>query len=374
MTKGREARKPRSVAPLPLLPMPVYDGEAQQEALLELALEKAADQHPELVEGPDIDDTFALGATIRQDGTLLGSTVKLATRAELRDATAEVRREMPADGAGGSGGGRSKHSLLQDGRMLRADISFWVAIVPNNYDITRSNVRVLQILGDRHADLMLPATGGEMNRLTVLLSDDGHVQREKVDRLDPQTQSGKTLLGGDSNDVAFLAQDIADRLEVDVSQIGLMGITNMEKGSRVLIMDANGGVRPDDRRQVLIVYYAWLRRAGEAGPAWGQNSSTAGRSSLDESAALRIVEQMIPDAFTLKDPAAGEPTVVLTAKGEVIRAGRVNFRKNGGGAMDAILQQQLVPGVRTSSYSMVRLRNHLDETADVNFAWEVPAH
>jgi hypothetical protein len=40
--------------------------------------------------------------------------------------------------------------------------------------------------------------------------------------------------------------------------------------------------------------------------------------------------------------------------------------------MDTILQQQLVPGVRTSSFADVKVRNNFGETVAVQFAWEIP--
>ncbi|HTQ35907.1 MAG TPA: hypothetical protein VMH77_02625 [Steroidobacteraceae bacterium] len=371
-----EAESPLS-APLPLLPVPVYDREPQQNKLnklVDLALEKAADQHPELVEGPDTDGTFAVGATIREDGTLLGSAVKLATRRDSRDVMAEIEQTVPNDGVIRTGRAHPKLVPLPNGRKLRANVdSLSVAITANDYDITRSDARVLQILGDKYADLMQPAGGSEMNRLTVLLSDDGHIQREETDHFDPQSQNGRTLMRGDPNDVAFLARTIADRLQIDVSQIGLMGLANLEQGSRVLLLDDNGQLHPDDRRRMLVVYYAWQRRAGETGPTFGQKgpSNTISMApAFDNAAALQIIERLIPDAFTPGDPAAGEPTVVLTAKGELIRAGRVDYRK--GGAADTILQEQLVPGVRTNSFMTTRLTNSRGETADVQFAWAMP--
>ena len=61
------------------------------------------------------------------------------------------------------------------------------------------------------------------------------------------------------------------------------------------------------------------------------------------------------------------PTVVFTADGKVVRAGRVRLRN--GVSHDSLLQEQLVPGVSTSLHRSVRLTNKVGATAMVDFAW-----
>jgi len=364
---------PNTLPPLPLLPAPVYESDVQRNARIDQALQKAAEQHPELVEGPDLDDmSFAVGVAMREDGVLLSTAVKLAPRGNPGEAMSEVERTLPKDGGGMSHTSRAQHYLLLDGRTLRASTSLVVSIMPLNYDVTRSNVRVLQILGDQYADQLMPASSPDLKRLTVFLSEDGSITHAKVDNYFSPTESHKMLIGGDPNDAIFLAQKIADRLGIDITEMGVVGATSLERGSTALIPDGNGGWKPDPSLRRLPVYYAWARRASDAGPTFMQSGSTSNRSTLDVSAALRIVERMIPDAFTVKDTAAGEPTVVLTANGEVIAAGRVKHDPNVSKPEDTVLQEQLVPGVRTNSFSNVRVKNNLGEVADVSFAWEMP--
>jgi hypothetical protein len=354
---------------LPLLPAPVHFNRGQRDAQIAMALRKAADQHPELVEGPDMEQSFAVAVAIREDGRLISSAVELVpNREELVNVIAKIERTLPTDGGGSTSLWRSIHSLLDDGRMLRADVLLRVSIVSNDYDVTRSNVRVLQILGDKYADQMQPANSLEMKRLTVFLSDDGRILREKIDA---QPAPQKPLMGGDTNDAIYLAQSIADRLGMDVAQIGLVGSTTLEDGSRAAVLGSDGNYKPDESHRILRVYYAWPRWNTESGPSFMQSGSASTQSSFDDSAAIRIVEREIPDAFTRKDPAAGRPTVVLTAKGEVIRAGWVNFQDNNGRPMDTILQEQLVPGVTTTSFLTTRLRNNLGDTVNAWFAWEI---
>src|SRR5262249_33893455 len=146
--------------PLPLLPAPVYSSDAQRNALVDLALMRAAERHPELVEGPEIDDTYAVAVALREDGIVVTSAAKLRTREKLRDVAAEIERSLPRDGAG-SNMGRPKGTLLPNGRALRANVMLRVDTLSMSYDVSRSNLRVRQILGNQYADQMLPIGGDE---------------------------------------------------------------------------------------------------------------------------------------------------------------------------------------------------------------------
>jgi hypothetical protein len=350
----------------------VYESDVQRNARIDQALQKAAEQHPELVEGPDLDDmSFAVGVAMREDGVLLSTAVKLAPRGNPGEAMSEVERTLPKDGGGTSHTSRAQHYLLLDGRTLRATTSLVVSIVPLNYDVTRSNVRVLQILGDQYADQLMPANSPDLKRLTVFLSEDGSITHAKVDNYFSPTETHKMLIGGDPNDAIFLTQKIADRLGIDITEMGVVGATSLEQGSTALIPDGNGGWKPDPSLRRLPVYYAWARRASDAGPTFMQSGSTSNRSTLDVSAAQRIVERMIPDAFTGKDPAAGSPYVVLSAKGEVIAAGRLKRDPHVSKPEEDIVREWFnLPDFRGTSFNNVRLRNNLGEQVDVNFTWD----
>jgi hypothetical protein len=229
-------------------------------------------------------------------------------------------------------------------------------------------VRVQEILRDRYADQLLPVSSGELNRLTVFLSEDGKVEREDMEH--SRLEDMRSMRADDSTDVARMAQGISSKLALDIERIGLIGATALQEGAMKVVRDENGNTHADDQRRMLLVYYAWPRRAGETAPTMTQMGTAAQAPRIDLAAALAIVEHHIPDAFTLTDRSAGEPTVVLTTKGEVIRAGRVKPRS--GESMDKLLQEQLVPGVRTSSYRSQRLTNADGAKAEVNFAWEMP--
>lgn len=363
-------KKEEAPAGLPLIPMPPRPDHAAQQ---DLALMKAVERHPELVEGPVRDGAIAVGMTMRTDGTVISSIARATTPATFRDIRAEVDRTVPRD-SGAFSVSRRKDSPLPDGRFLRADVSMWVARVGSGYEMARSDVRVRQIIGNKYADYMRPATGSEQYRLTVLLSDDGNIVREKLESQNAARQAtepaGRTLRASDPDDVAELAQVIADRLEIDPEQIGLIGGTALEEGSNAMVLDEFGNSRSDDRRSLLTVYYAWQRRAGEAGLRWGQGAADSPGSGINLDNALTIVEREIPDAFIRRDRAAGSPVVVLTARGELIRAGRVH--EEGNGPTERRLQDQLVPRVQMGYFQSVRLTDKAGTTVDVLFAWERP--
>jgi hypothetical protein len=167
-----------------------------------------------------------------------------------------------------------------------------------------------------------------------------------------------------------MAERIASQLELDVGQIGLFGMTSLENGTRTMVMDELGNFRADDKRRMLLVEYAWPRREGEVGPRWGQGGIDSQGSSVDLAKALTIVEQVISEAFAPRNPALGTPTVVLTAKGEFIRAGHVLSKP--GEPLQKTLQDQLVPGVQFGYFAEVRLTDKSGAATDVTFAWEVP--
>jgi hypothetical protein len=160
---------------LPLLPMP-----ASRDVPKDAALQIAVARHPELVEGPAMDGMFEVVIAMRTDGGVISSAARPATRENIGAVRAELERTLPRDGGLTTSANLRKDTALPDGRSLRADVMMRIALVPDGYDPMRSNVRVLEILGDRYADLMLPAADGYLNRLTVFLAEDGSIQREKL--------------------------------------------------------------------------------------------------------------------------------------------------------------------------------------------------
>ncbi len=380
---------------LPLLPPLVYNDPAPTE---DLVLQKAVERHPELVEGPEVDgkyDMFFVVMVMRANGSVISSAARLARPEEFRAVSAELQRMLPKDAGYGyppANGQRARHTRLPDGRSLRANVVLNFLIVPDGYDATRSSVKVDQLMRARHPELFLPSSDVDMNRVTILLTGDGNIDREKVERVrasdrqsvraaDIQGISGPEGVSRLAERLSSLtAERIASTLGINVDQIGAMGNLTVEEGSFVVLEDANGIARPDDQRRRFLVVYAWPRREGESAPSMGQAQLPKPFTAQDfqqesdrKAVELTIVERLVPDAFTRRNSDAGTPVVALNTRGEVIGVMRVNTRGEERVPSRATIRelQQLDPGfgVRNSRFSSETLRNKNGATAEVTFAW-----
>jgi hypothetical protein len=164
---------------------------------------------------------------------------------------------------------------------------------------------------------------------------------------------------------------IAARLGIAVDQIGQVGMTTLEQGSPKEVVDQYGAKAVEGVR-MLAVRYAWARRMDEPASVYAQRRTEEPVADFDLASALVVVEQLLPDAFSSVPPSISTmqsmPTVVFTARGEVMRTGRVQMRN--GVNVDSLLQEQLVPGVPTHLHRIVKLTNKAGATGVVQFAWE----
>jgi hypothetical protein len=355
--------------PLPLLPLPVAASKSRAErsadtrSRMDWAIARAIERHPELVDGPERDGMLAVAIALYEDGRILSEAMRFAPDVDFRSIETELRQTLPPDGRQ-EHGAKQKGSRLPDGRVLRNEVRLRMVVVPDQYDYARSDVRVAEIVRARHADLMVSATSPDIGRLVVFMSDDGQIQRESYVS-DPLKGSGRVLSSGDPDSVAFLAQQISTSLGVDINQIGLIGLTTLQDGPAT-IGNMDGSLNVSDKLRVLPLLYAWPRRAGENGPAWGQFAASGG-PTIDTAAALAIVERYMPDAFVRTgDRAVGQPTIVLTAEGKFIRSTRV--------MQEGPIEQrrlQLEQLGRNAIYNTAEtLKNRAGQTADVMFVWE----
>ncbi len=381
---GTAATTPPVESRLLLLP-PDYSA---PERIRDLVLQKVADQHPELVSGPETDDSFMVVAVIRVSGALLSAGVRLMPRDYLAGdpggmalylkATEELDEMMPREASRGTPDHRDKGFVLPNGRTLRAEVNLTIGVMPDDFDMRRTSINVLATVRRLHADLLLPASGREQNSLTVFLAEDGSVLREDVERTTRQARDALAtqLYEEDAEErvTQRLAQHISRRLSLDIDQLGLMGMTTLVEGSIAATGEATGNPRLADNRRTLTVFYAWPRRGGESAPVFGKFGPTGkGLTTLqpkfDEAAAVKIIQREIPDAFTLRDAAAGMPGVLLNSKGEPIRAGRLQVPN--GKTLDIFsLMRQLVPDVDLGVGLSRDVTDETGVTITVVFAWE----
>lgn len=393
-----------SLRDLPLFPMPERSVSVTTE---ELAWQKAVERHPELVDGPDTSDTFYVTLAMQRNGNVINSAARLVNRQDLEVVSNEMRRLMPRNFVSALDSPfRARHTRMADGRMLRADAFIFIGIVADDYDAsredaTRSSARVEQLVRDQYAHLFLPTSGTEVNRLTLLLTEAGAVEREKVELIQraqppsvpvPVPSPAEVLRIAAAAEqqlgslVAANAQRMADQLGVPTDRIGLMGNLRVEAGMKGVTEDPNGVLRPFDESTQLLVSYAWPRREGETGPTVaGRRSPTRSADSLRReleekekrlAPAVIIVERVMPDAFELRNSEAGMPVVGLTARGETLGAIRLNTRGNeqlSGRAMAIELQKVDARfGSRMGMSKMETLTNEAGHTADVMFVWLDP--
>jgi hypothetical protein len=350
---------------LPLVPAPAAAPLDMEKSLL--VLRRAVERHPEMVQGPQLDDAlvFVVSVAIRADGAVLNSAAELASPATYPEISRRLSRILPIDAGEDFASGFVKGQQLSGGSALRARVSLRAVLISDSFDVARSDVRVREILGHKYDDLMTPISSDEISVLTIFLSDDGRILREKVERVTMQNAAVVLGLGTGVRQ----EETIAAKLGLDVEQIGLNGTTTLEQGFPKAVVDQNGVKRVEGVRQ-LPVRYAWVRRTEE--PAAIHTPRRAGELQwdFDLAAALVVAERLLPDAFSHAPPSLADmarPTVVFTAKGEAIRAGWVQVRN--GDEFDSLLQAQLVPGVRTRLHRSVRLTNKAGATAMVTFGW-----
>lgn len=309
--------------------------------------------YPEITQGPEIDGTFVVSLNLRADGTVLGNTLAIANSV---DEVNTLSHEMKAPDASRTFTSKRKGARQEDGAALRGHLSVNYSVVSNSFDLSRASPRVEEIIRAERSHLMMPAKGG-MNTLTVLLSEDGAIQRENVEFVGVQGQQSQGKKPAAAED---RAKEMARKLGVGVEQIGVMGTARINNS-------ASDRANP----AYLMIEYAWQRRPGEVTSINGQDENFL-RGGVDEDAALAVIERVMPEAFLQTDlassgPSTNAPAIAFTADGRVVGVGRINLQ-SGEPASQQV--EKFAPGVRIYSGRGVSVRNAAGRSAEVNFFWE----
>ncbi|MEO8315764.1 MAG: hypothetical protein ABI645_13345 [Pseudomonadota bacterium] len=336
---------------LPLIPALVgADEERQFQA--ELALRKAVELYPELTQGPEIDGHFVVSLNLKRNGTVLGNSLAIAHSTD--EINVEMHRLQPLDGSQ-LFTDRGKNMPLENGQRLRGALTLAISVVPDNFDVSRANGRVEEIVRADHAHLMSADKSG-WNTLTVLLAENGEIQRENVEFIGYEEQRSA---GQKSPGPEVRAAEMARKLGVDVERIGLMGSTTIADSPLFVA-----------GRRWLRVEYAWVRRADESKPKYGPDRVNPMFSTVDQAAALTVVEEVFPEVFLQADPPSDgpapiRPIIVFTTDGKVIATGWVNMQAND-------FEQQIlkISGVEIYSNTSVSLRTAAGKRVELHFAWE----
>lgn len=231
------------------------------------------------------------------------------------------------------------------GRPLAINLNLYHTRVPADFDAGRSATRVRGIVRRHHTDLLYTGDNTR-NRLTVLLDEDGSLLNRHVDRVewayDPPAPVGAT-------EVMARARELAQRLRIDVTQVGLLGHTVVREGG-----------------EWYHVAYAWQRRPGESEPQAMQPLPPL-PPQLDLAAAEAIVRQHFAAAASPAE-ASKTPAVVLSAAGEVLRTGYVPMQN--GGLTRQGLQDPLLAGARVQDVLLHPVGQGSGAARPVLFVWE----
>jgi hypothetical protein len=350
---------------LPLL-LPASSRDGQMSALSELALKRAAERYPQLVQGPETNERYVVALLLRADGTLQDSEMRAVGDRDVNDMNTELKRILPPEIGQLYTSGR-KGAKIGNGQTLRALVSLIVAQKPADFDESRSLARVHRIVRAKHDDLMRDGTSGVIVRLTVLLTEDGQIERENI-------ENPAKLVPIDYDDpelAAKFAAQLASELGVDTSRFGAIGFTMVEDSLMRSAAEAAAAIASDPRAisnaKRIMVYYAWPRRPGESGP-YMPAATQRRNQGIDLEAARILVEHYIPDAYTVKDEKAGNPTLVMDSSGKVIRSGRVVPIY--GRPVYESLEKALMPEYKRGAFQSARIRNAKGESAYVQLFWQ----
>lgn len=315
------------------------------------------EKYPHVFDTP-VNGSFVVSLVQEAEGRLIESSV---THAESEQQLATVMAMQPLDGASRFTVGFQKNGMIPDGGVSKNQVLVISVTVPAGYDPSRAVTRVHDAVRRAHSDLLLPADAPVLNRLTVLMNEDGSIQKKVQDQLSRDDLRRAPLEDGQFAE--RLAARLSGMLSVDAAQIGVVGFTYVIEP---LAGEAPRNGMPPMRH--VLVQYAWPRKPGETGPSAPMTSQAQQvASAFDEGTALRLAEHYFPDAFTGAVAQQGTPTIALSRRGEVIATGRLDY--SSGQTHEKVVSEQLVPGISSAAFLSPRLTNTAGRSAVVSFVW-----
>lgn len=351
-----------SIDGLRLLPPTVSMGDTRRDFQAQFAAMPALvrQRHPRVFDEA-ANGTYLVSLTLDFEGNVQRSSATLVEPANVDAAMASAMPLM--DGVRVFSVTFQKDHPLPDGSQTKNDVTVISLTAPPGFDESRALSRVHDAVRRAHADVMLAADGPLVNRLTVLMNEDGSIQRHLLEQSRRDELRRAPL--EDQQFAERMAARIANVLSIDPAGLGVVGFT--------YVTNAEARVpprSPEDMAnvRVVLVQYAWPRKSGESGPSAPMTAMAQRATRFDEQAALRLAEHHFPDAFTGASPEAGTPTIALSPQGEVIATGRLQY--GSGLNHERIVSEQLVPGIRTGAFVSPRLTNAAGRSAVVSFVWQ----
>lgn len=310
-------------------------------------LREAIERFPALLD----DSTVAsrvLAVVVRADGGIMDARLMPAPgQREMAMAHNELQQWLPiADGDGLARTVFRRGESVDGSRPLVTDLTVLSTRLPADFNPERSTRRAVNLMREQRQNLFLPAAGGNINRIAVLLAPDGTVLKEHVHLLN---RSDVRPSPRDANHQQTHAARVAEGLEISVDEIGVTGAGTATLGDRSLF-----------------VVYAWKRGPMESGPRL--YGTPPGPLSADPGRALLLVQRHLPDAFAAEASKTGMPTLLLSSQGEVVRSGRVAL--SNGGLTSTALQSPVLAGAHIGQVLTQTLVDSSGSRADVLLVWE----
>lgn len=271
-------------------------------AVAERAIAALVAAHPQLVAGNPRGGWYSGAVVLRADGSVFRTALRHADdRAQaIRDildlryipASTLARpvprmpgaqaRQIPMEA-------RGPGDQVADDKTLRDNLIFQYAVLPPGTDERRTLLAVWDAVLARHEALLLPRDASLANRLTILLTDDGRIARERVE-VGPREQ----MLGGtpDFGALGIRAGDIGVRGTITLTRNDYSDADAAPAEQQVIRAALASALRVQDE---LVVHYAWPRREGE--PAGGIAPRDAGQPFGVRAIALELIDpqRAVPD-------------------------------------------------------------------------------
>jgi hypothetical protein len=361
-------------AELTLLPddIPRQGGDLRSYRQLDLVMRAAVPRYPELISGPSREGIYRLDVALNADGTIYRSGLHFYPGIPTgigRSSNPEIHRIIPTDASELHVG----MPILRGERVgalgiAPNEIRVLFSILPADYDDTRSSWRVERAVRARHSDLAFSDGKGPIPVLTVLMTENGEIDREHVGRI--------------NSPEGLAAYPDFRVLGLDSLQIGSKGRLTLgpeppdpDIPAQIVETDSQYSLtpyslRPDRKEQLLLVRYAWPRRVGEPDAGTGPFVRPPASPSPPPypSIASEMVGRHCPEAFQPSRELGDLCWIVLSHQGQVIRSGL--YKQGEKRRYNPSLVRELNPDLKLGEVRRVTADNTAgDWFAQVLFAW-----
>lgn len=348
----------------PLLPTVFPDPQQQFAPIQPVILKK----YPQILTAPVEGGTYMVAISLRADGSIRASELRLSSPERQADNRAALEQLFSDDGGQVKDIALPKGTKLANGVELPAPLLVMYQILPSGYDESRSVLAVQSAVRAKYSQLLKSDESDTLNTVTVLMTEDGKIDSASVGTLDMRNAVPNSA-GQERLFARFRSMGLEPGQLAFASGTGIFRRADGKPGRATVFVDSGGIVRkhPED---VLLIYYAWPRRAGEAASTQ-QPSLDAPEMAAYRALTAALVQKYFPDAFGRGDSPDNTLLFVLSPTGHVVRTGRVTLEKNK--AVSPSFIQSLVPDLKLGSNASVgNVRNSSGQAVNAIFTWLAP--